>query len=66
VSNRPALDGYGLPFDPERHLKFVREGNETQRNTVYVDPCGTGRIDPDLPAKELPAGWYDKTGRSGA
>lgn len=60
-----ARDGYGIPFDPARHREFVRAGDAAAREGAYADPCGTGRIDPDAPPKNRPAGWWDKTGRSG-
>jgi hypothetical protein len=62
VNDTPTIpDGYGLPFDPVRHLAFVRaaKGDETFSLSVpevwsYVSP------------KDRPAGHYDKSPKTEA
>jgi hypothetical protein len=50
------LDGYGLPFDPARHLAFVRAAKGDESFALRV---------PDVPCyespKDKPAGHYDRS-----
>ncbi len=57
------IDGYGNPFDPEKHIQYVREGITAVVSSTYHNPCNTGHIDHNLLPKTKPAGWWDKTGR---
>lgn len=47
------LDGYGVPFDPEKHLEYVRAG-------VASIPPDTPRQVAEPEWKDAPAGHYDK------
>lgn len=56
--NGEELDGYGIPFDPARHLRFVlnAKGDESFNPPVLDIPVYSGSL------KEKPAGWFEGKG----
>lgn len=55
----PILDGYGLPFSPERHREFM----QTYLAALAAPPEQPKVVEGE--PKDKPAGWWDKANRSG-
>lgn len=55
------LDGYGLPFDPIKHLMFITNGlKEHEKYLEYKRLNPPKYVEPE--PKPYPAGWYSNKG----